>query len=143
MRTCRRRVSIYIHVSTKKERKKDILSTTQHKTQARQMSENTDPLIPKAVSEGEGEGGRWLKKIVDWEEGKKQLIFSVPMILTNASYYAIPLTSVMFAGHLGDVELAASNLANSWANVTGFSFMVSTYLLQLVIGVCGFTLYSV
>ncbi|MFS7921465.1 putative multi antimicrobial extrusion protein [Helianthus anomalus] len=47
------------------------------------------------------------------------------MIITNASYYAIPLASVMFVGHLGDVELAASNLANSWANVTGFSFMVS------------------
>ncbi|KAI3828240.1 hypothetical protein L1987_02337 [Smallanthus sonchifolius] len=30
----------------------------------------------------------------------------------------------MFAGHFGEVELAASNLANSWATVTGFSFMV-------------------
>ncbi|KAK1431005.1 hypothetical protein QVD17_14195 [Tagetes erecta] len=85
------------------------------------MSENTGPLIPKVVGDG---GGWWWKKIIDWEEGKKQLICSLPMILTNASYYAIPLTSVMFTGHLRDVELAASNLANSWANVTGFSFMI-------------------
>ncbi|KAI3804822.1 hypothetical protein L1987_26657 [Smallanthus sonchifolius] len=83
------------------------------------MSENTTPLIARADG-----GGRWWKKILDWEEAKNQLVFSLPMILTNASYYAIPLASVMFVGHLGDVELAASNLANSWANVTGFSFMI-------------------
>ncbi|KAH1032700.1 hypothetical protein J1N35_044874 [Gossypium stocksii] len=29
----------------------------------------------------------------------------------------------MFAGHLGEVELAGSTLANSWATVTGFAFM--------------------
>ncbi|KAF5814825.1 putative multi antimicrobial extrusion protein [Helianthus annuus] len=82
------------------------------------MSETTTPLVAK------GGGGRWWKTILDWEEAKNQLVFSFPMIITNASYYAIPLASVMFVGHLGDVELAASNLANSWANVTGFSFMI-------------------
>ncbi|KAI3755772.1 hypothetical protein L1987_55578 [Smallanthus sonchifolius] len=87
------------------------------------MSENTTPLIATADGGGGGDD-RWWKKIMDWEEAKNQLVFSLPMILTNASYYAIPLASVMFVGHLGDVELAASNLANSWANVTGFSFMI-------------------
>ncbi|KAL6529714.1 hypothetical protein OROGR_015337 [Orobanche gracilis] len=43
------------------------------------------------------------------------MLFALPMILTNVSYYFIPLVSVMFAGHLGDLELAGSNLANSWA----------------------------
>ncbi|GFS34655.1 MATE efflux family protein [Actinidia rufa] len=30
----------------------------------------------------------------------------------------------MFAGHLGNLQLASANLANSWATVTGFAFMV-------------------
>ncbi|GMN75652.1 hypothetical protein TIFTF001_056639, partial [Ficus carica] len=30
----------------------------------------------------------------------------------------------MFAGHLGQLELAGATLANSWATVTGFAFMV-------------------
>ncbi|XP_024960116.1 protein DETOXIFICATION 19-like [Cynara cardunculus var. scolymus] len=85
-------------------------------------SENTLPLITKA--EGGGGDGSWWKKVLDWDEAKDQILFSLPMILTNVAYYCIPLVSVMFAGHLGEVELAASNLANSWATVTGLSFMV-------------------
>ncbi|KAM0070861.1 putative multi antimicrobial extrusion protein [Helianthus debilis subsp. tardiflorus] len=85
--------------------------------------ENTTPLLAKAADGGgRGGNGTW-KRVVDWEEAKIQILFSLPMILTNLAYYAIPLVSVMFAGHLGEVELAAANLANSWATVTGFSFM--------------------
>ncbi|XP_076938009.1 protein DETOXIFICATION 19-like, partial [Bidens hawaiensis] len=80
------------------------------------MPEDTTPLIADEID--------WWKKVVDWEEAKIQILFSLPMILTNLAYYAIPLVSVMFSGHLGELELAAANLANSWATVTGFSFMV-------------------
>ncbi|KAL7087637.1 hypothetical protein ACP275_13G079700 [Erythranthe tilingii] len=66
----------------------------------------------------------WWSKVVDVEEAKDQILFALPMILTNVTYYLIPLVSVMFAGHLGDLELAGSNLANSWANVSGFAFMI-------------------
>ncbi|KAL7129523.1 hypothetical protein ABFS83_13G072700 [Erythranthe nasuta] len=66
----------------------------------------------------------WSIKVVDMEEVKDQIFFALPMILTNVTYYLIPLVSVMFAGHLGDLELAGSNLANSWANVSGFAFMI-------------------
>nr|GMD92481.1 protein DETOXIFICATION 18-like [Ipomoea batatas] len=61
---------------------------------------------------------------MDLEESKHQIVFALPMILTNASFYFIPLVSVMFSGHLGQLPLAASNLANSWAFVTGLSFMI-------------------
>ncbi|XP_057539978.1 protein DETOXIFICATION 18-like isoform X2 [Amaranthus tricolor] len=64
------------------------------------------------------------QKWVDEKEAKSQIIFSLPMILTNVFYYMIPLVSVMFAGHLGPLQLAASTLANSWATVTGFAFMI-------------------
>ncbi|KAL0001251.1 hypothetical protein SO802_015032 [Lithocarpus litseifolius] len=67
---------------------------------------------------------RWWQKVLDVEEAKKQVLFSLPMILTNVFYYLITLVSVMFAGHLGELELAGATLANSWATVTGFAFMV-------------------
>lgn len=60
----------------------------------------------------------------------KKVLFSLPMIVTNASYYAIPLVSVMFAGHHDELELAGATLANSWAIVTGFPFMVIRHLIN-------------
>lgn len=68
-----------------------------------------------------------LSRFIDVAEAKEQAAFALPMILTNFAYYFIPLVSVMFAGHLGELELAGSNLANSWAAVTGFSFMVTFF----------------
>jgi multidrug resistance protein, MATE family len=67
---------------------------------------------------------RWLGRVVDTEEAAAQLRFAVPMVLTNMAYYGIPLVSVMFSGHLGDVHLAGATLGNSWATVTGYAFVV-------------------
>ncbi|XP_012850570.1 PREDICTED: MATE efflux family protein LAL5-like [Erythranthe guttata] len=77
------------------------------------------PLLKRKAAEGR----RWLSKVIDVEEAKEQIVFAVPVIATNVSYCFIPLVSVMFAGHLGELELAGSNLANSWAFVTGFDLM--------------------
>ncbi|KAK8261284.1 hypothetical protein V6Z12_D13G176500 [Gossypium hirsutum] len=60
---------------------------------------------------------------MDLAEAKTQIMFAVPMVLSNVFYFSITMVSVMFAGHLGEVELAGSTLANSWATVTGFAFM--------------------
>lgn len=67
---------------------------------------------------------KWWEKVVDMVEAKHQLVLALPMVLTNVFYYLIPLLSVMFAGHLGELQLASSTLANSWATVTGFAFML-------------------
>ncbi|GMI85331.1 hypothetical protein HRI_002202400 [Hibiscus trionum] len=67
--------------------------------------------------------GRCWRKVMNFEEAKFQVLFALPMVLSNFFYFSITVVSVMFAGHLGEVELAASTLANSWANVTGFAFM--------------------
>ncbi|XP_074313424.1 protein DETOXIFICATION 19-like [Silene latifolia] len=74
-------------------------------------------------SELRGGEERWWKKVVDVDEAKRQILFATPMVLTNVIFYLIPVVSVMFAGHLGDLQLAASTLANSWANVTGYAIM--------------------
>ncbi|KAK9938060.1 hypothetical protein M0R45_014820 [Rubus argutus] len=73
---------------------------------------------------GEGSKGRCWQKLLDLEEAKKQVLFSLPTILTNLLLSSITLVSVMFAGHLGELPLAGATLANSWANVTGFAFVV-------------------
>ncbi|KAL3630012.1 Protein DETOXIFICATION 18 [Castilleja foliolosa] len=91
------------------------------------MSSHSDTEIAAAETSVLGRKaavGRWLSKVIDVDEAKEQILLAVPMILTNVSYFFIPLVSVMFAGHLGDLELAGSNLANSWAAVSGFALMV-------------------
>ncbi|KAL4341139.1 hypothetical protein GQ457_08G006680 [Hibiscus cannabinus] len=72
----------------------------------------------------QGTSGRCWNKVMDFAEAKVQVLFAVPMVLCNVFYFSITMVSVMFAGHLGEVELAGSTLASSWANVTGFVFMV-------------------
>ncbi|OWM76840.1 protein DETOXIFICATION 19-like [Punica granatum] len=92
-------------------------------------SSDTSTALLGASSGGGGEktpkGRRWLWWITfDAAEAKRQALFSLPLILTNLFYYGIVLISVMFAGHLGELELAGATLANSWATVTGFAFMI-------------------
>ena len=79
--------------------------------------------------EEEDQGSSWWKNVLDLEEAKNQVFLSLPLILTSVFYYSITLVSVMFAGHLGELELAGATLANSWATVTGFAFMVSLHLI--------------
>lgn len=67
---------------------------------------------------------KWWNRVLDVAETRKQVLFSLPLILTNICYYGITLVSVMFAGHLGELPLAGATLANSWAIVTGLAFMI-------------------
>ncbi|XP_037483855.1 protein DETOXIFICATION 19-like isoform X1 [Triticum dicoccoides] len=93
------------------------------------MSSASAPLLG-ACEPADGKDGEatpcslaWLRRLIDTEEAWAQLRFAVPMVLTNMSYYSIPLVSVMFSGHLGDVQLAGATLGNSWATVTGYAFV--------------------
>ncbi|XWS10014.1 hypothetical protein CRYUN_Cryun39dG0039200 [Craigia yunnanensis] len=84
------------------------------------MASNTSldtALLPEAleIQEESTETSCW-RKVLDVVEVKKQVLFALPMILTNVFYYAITLVSVMFSGHLGELELAGATLANSWAS---------------------------
>lgn len=95
---------------------------------------NLDGATPLIEVDDDGEeetNGGWWEKVLDLEEAKRQVLFSLPMILTNLFYYLITLVSVMFAGHLGELELAGATLANSWATVTGFAFMVTLAIYHI------------
>ncbi|XP_050247603.1 protein DETOXIFICATION 19-like isoform X2 [Quercus robur] len=92
------------------------------------ISESATPLFEASDhhhNEEEEETNRGCcKNVLDVVEAKTQLLFSLPMILTNVFCYLITLISVMFAGHLGELELAGATLANSWAVVTGLAVMI-------------------
>ncbi|XVE50210.1 hypothetical protein DITRI_Ditri01bG0143500 [Diplodiscus trichospermus] len=80
-------------------------------------------LLSGANQGNEERKGRWWRRVLDMEEANNQVFLSLPMIISNVSYFSITLVSVMFAGHLGELELAGATLANSWASVTGFAFV--------------------
>lgn len=95
------------------------------------------PLLSEDTDDGEeGQGHTrintvhgWWGKVLDLEEAKNQLMFSLPMILTNMSYFLVSLVSVMFSGHLGVLQLAGATLANSWFSCTGADVVVSVFFL--------------
>ncbi|GJN07366.1 hypothetical protein PR202_ga25190 [Eleusine coracana subsp. coracana] len=64
----------------------------------------------------------------------QKITFVVSVVLINMTFYSILLVSVMFTGHLGhDVYLARATLGNSWANVTGYAFLVrSSHALRVL-----------
>lgn len=66
---------------------------------------------------------RWWRCLWDAEEAAGQVAFAAPMVATSMAFYAIPLVSVMYAGRIGDLELAGATLGNSWATVTGIALM--------------------
>ncbi|KAM3204068.1 hypothetical protein P3L10_027477 [Capsicum annuum] len=83
---------------------------------------------PMLLSQTSLDTNKWwiiiINKVIDVEEARNQILFSLPMIVVTSCFYLINLVSVMLTGHLGKLELAAPNLANSWAVVTGLSFMI-------------------
>ena len=60
---------------------------------------NVVPVPAKESGSGSVRGGEereiirenWWKKVLEVEEAKQQILFSLPMILNNGFYYMIPL----------------------------------------------------
>ncbi|GMN52141.1 hypothetical protein TIFTF001_021286 [Ficus carica] len=57
------------------------------------------------------------------EEAKKQLLLAGPLVCVNLLTNFVQMISVMFVGHLGELELAGASMATSFASVTGFSLL--------------------
>uniref|UniRef100_A0A0E0EWT8 Protein DETOXIFICATION n=1 Tax=Oryza meridionalis TaxID=40149 RepID=A0A0E0EWT8_9ORYZ len=56
-------------------------------------------------------------------EVKRLLRLAGPLMASFVLRNSVQMVSVMFVGHLGELQLAGSSLAASLANVTGFSFL--------------------
>ncbi|XP_057810712.1 protein DETOXIFICATION 16-like [Salvia miltiorrhiza] len=58
------------------------------------------------------------------EEGKQQLGLAIPLIAVNMLLYCLQVISLMFVGHLGELQLSSASMATSFAAVTGFSVLL-------------------
>lgn len=56
-------------------------------------------------------------------ETKSLLELAFPIALTALIFYARSMISMLFLGHLGDIQLAAGSLALAFANITGYSVL--------------------
>lgn len=65
------------------------------------------------------------------EEVKHQLRLAVPLITVNILLYCLQVISLMFVGHLGELQLSGASVATSFAAVSGFSVLVSPLSLYL------------
>ncbi|CAM6097945.1 unnamed protein product [Calypogeia fissa] len=72
---------------------------------------------------GEGEAGDGGGNSV-LAEVKMQFQLAWPIVAANVLSFSVAVMSVMFVGHLGEVELSSASLANSFAVISGFSFMI-------------------
>uniref|UniRef100_A0A0A9F185 Protein DETOXIFICATION n=1 Tax=Arundo donax TaxID=35708 RepID=A0A0A9F185_ARUDO len=70
------------------------------------------------------EGGETLAVLPVSNEVKRQLRLAVPLIAGSLLQSLIQMISVMFVGHLGELPLAGSSMASSFAAVTGFSLLL-------------------
>ncbi|KAL6661302.1 hypothetical protein ACP70R_000686 [Stipagrostis hirtigluma subsp. patula] len=79
-----------------------------------------EPLL--AVTGTETKNGEGEEKSLVWNEWK-QLSLAGPLVAGYLLLYVIQLMSLMFVGHLGELELAGASVATSFATVTGFSLL--------------------
>ncbi|OAE32077.1 hypothetical protein AXG93_2278s1570 [Marchantia polymorpha subsp. ruderalis] len=47
-----------------------------------------------------------------------------PLILFNVVFFSIPVATLMFVGHLGELELSSASIASSFGMVTAFTVML-------------------
>jgi hypothetical protein len=67
-------------------------------------------------------------------EVRKQLYLAGPLIAGWLLQNVVQMISVMFVGHLGELELSSASIATSFAGVTGFSLLVHTPALPQIYG---------
>ncbi|KAL5215900.1 hypothetical protein ABZP36_007301 [Zizania latifolia] len=70
---------------------------------------------------GGGEAGAGENLVVT--EVRKQLYLAGPLIAGWVLHNAVQMISVMFVGHLGELELSSASIATSFSSVTGFSLL--------------------
>ncbi|KAJ1438001.1 Multi antimicrobial extrusion protein [Sesbania bispinosa] len=56
-------------------------------------------------------------------EVKSLMLLAFPIALTALIFYSRSMVSMLFLGHLGDLQLAAGSLAMAFANITGYSVL--------------------
>ncbi|VAH31629.1 unnamed protein product [Triticum turgidum subsp. durum] len=63
-------------------------------------------------------------------EVKKQLYLAGPLVVGSLLQNVVQMISVMFVGHLGELDLSSASIATSFAGVTGFSLLILLFFGQ-------------
>lgn len=110
------------------------------KTRRSSMESQSDvPLLlklPRPPPEKRGGGkiqfqGRLAREV--WEESKKLGEVVGPAVFMNLVFSSMNLVSQSFAGHLGDLDLAAFSIANTVVDGFNFAMLVGAYRLQTLL----------
>lgn len=73
---------------------------------------------------------------LNWEtffkEVKRVGFIAGPLMAVTLSQFLLQVISTMMVGHLGELALSSTSIAISFSAVTGFSLLVSLFLLTLI-----------
>lgn len=75
-----------------------------------------------------------------YSESKKLWFLAAPAIFTIVSQYSIGAITQVFAGHVGNIQLAAVAVQNNL--IAGFSFGILVYILSLYAIFCPYIIYK-
>ncbi|KAL3689232.1 hypothetical protein R1sor_015541 [Riccia sorocarpa] len=87
--------------------------------------DDDSPLLPHSSRESldsKRKNDEWRKWL--GEELSQQLCIAGPMILVNLLQFSLTVVSLMFVGHLGELELSSSQIAVTTAQATGLNVMI-------------------
>ncbi|KAK9758304.1 hypothetical protein RND81_01G221600 [Saponaria officinalis] len=97
------------------------------------------PLINHAIITSQSyledvQGTKLLRKQI-WDESKKLWHVAGPAILSRIASFSMNVVTTAFAGHLGDIELAALSIANTV--IVGFNFGLLLGMASALETLCG------
>lgn len=69
-----------------------------------------------------------------YQELKTLSSMAAPMVAVTVSQYLLQVVSMMMVGHIGKLAFSGVAIATSFAEVTGFSVLVSSFFISS----CGF-----
>lgn len=84
-----------------------------------------EPLLPKLSSKKEEVIAAWSKSSGFLQDLKKVSMMAGPMVVVTVSQFLLQVVSLIMVGHLDQLSLAGVALATSFADVTGFSILVT------------------
>ncbi|OIW15962.1 hypothetical protein TanjilG_04497 [Lupinus angustifolius] len=109
------------------ESKSSTTNTTNASSTTIMMGTKTDELLSSPYTFIDPEKQTQTKKLVTLSniitEAKSLLSLAFPIALTALIFYTRSIVSMLFLGHLGELELAAGSLAIAFANITGYSIL--------------------
>lgn len=93
---------------------------------------DAEAAVPVAVMKTPENKAKQMVKKSTWNdfvaEAKQINMIFTPMLIVTTSQYLLRFVSTLMVGHVGKLYLSGAVVSMSFTNVSGFSFLVSSYL---------------